>query len=136
MGALGTTLRNAIAPVARSLISSVGRSVVELRRLVTPPPRNADNSEIRTFAIVSGGGALECPILDLTEEAAAREWGAMQQVTAVAIISDVVNVQPNDGLVVSSGDCAGEHFKVVDVHPAPIAGLQRVALQTTLERYS
>jgi hypothetical protein len=135
MGALGTQLRNALAPVARSLVADVGRSTVQIRR-PTVTGRNADNSEIRTYPVVTGGSALSCPILEVTEEAAAREWGTMEKVTAVAIISDSIDIKAKDGVIVSAGDYAGTHFRVIDVHPAPMAGLTRVALQTTQERYS
>ncbi len=135
MGLLGTQLRNALAPAARTLVSSIGRSTVQIRRAVVT--RALNGSESRSWQVVSGGTALEVPITELTREAAEREWGVDAKVTAVMVITDALSIEPATfGVIVTSGDGLGQRFRVVDVQPAPIAGLNRVALQSTQEKLS
>lgn len=134
MGILGTSLAAAVTPVARSLVASVGRSTIQVRRAVVT--RDRDGSELRSWQVVSGGTELSCPLIHLTREAAQKEWGVETKVTAVTVISDVVTVRVKDGVIVTADDHQGERFRVADLKPAPMAGLTRVGLESTLETLS
>jgi hypothetical protein len=132
MGALGTSLRAAITPIARSLTGQLARSIVQVRRAVVT--RALNGSELRSWQVVSGGNAVDAPLIDLTREAAAREWGIDANVTAATILPDSLTLLEQDAVVVTGGDEVGRRFRIVEIRPAPMAGLLRVALRETVER--
>lgn len=134
MGTLGNTIRAAVAPVARNLVADVGRAQVRLVRAEIT--RTATNAEQRDWLPVFGAQNVPVTITEPRQDAIQREWGTAEQVSAVMLITDAVVLAKNDGVIVLSGDFAGRHFRVLRWIPSPYAGLNRVALQTTPERYA
>src|SRR5688500_10411067 len=113
-------LAAATKPVVSKILADLGGSTITVKRERTGGARNPDGSKAKRYDAIAGGTGLACALQEITLARSTHAWGGRHVTQAEAYVPlGEVDVQDDDGVIVTAGERAGAKFRVNQVKRYP-----------------
>lgn len=123
-------LRGIMAPIVADSAAQLGSRATIVRKATT---HAADRSARVTWPVAHTDVAIR--ISTVTTDRLQTVWGVNSQVSTDGTCADTVDLKDGDGIIVTSGNYAGEQFSVTTTKRNALAGALYAALDAPTEPF-